>query len=40
LTKWTFVGKVISLSFNMLLKLVITFLPKSKSLLKSWLQSP
>ena len=39
-TKWTFVGKVISLLFNMLSRLVITFLPKSKHLLISWLQSP
>ena len=40
LTKQTFVDKVISLLFNMLSRLVITFLPKSKSLLISWLQSP
>ena len=40
LTRWTFVGKVISLSFNMLSRLVITFLPRSKHLLISWLQSP
>ena len=40
LTRWTFVGKVMSLLFNMLSKLVITFLPKSKHLLTSWLQSP
>ena len=40
LTKWTFAGKVISLLFNMLSKLVIAFLPKSKHLLISWLQSP
>ena len=40
LTRWTFVGKVISLLFNMLSRLVITFLPNSKSLLISWLQSP
>ena len=40
LTKWTFVGKVMSLLFNMLSRLVITFLPKSKHLLISWLQSP
>ena len=40
LTRWTFVGKVMSLLFNMLSRLVITFLPKSKSLLISWLQSP
>ena len=39
LTKWTFVGKVMSLIFNMLSKLVISFLP-SKHLLISWLQSP
>ena len=39
LTRWTFVGKVISLLFNMLSKLVITFLPRSKCLLISWLQS-
>ena len=40
LTRWTFVGKVISLLFNMLPRLIITFLPRSKSLLISWLQSP
>ena len=40
LTEWTFVGKVISLLFNMLSGLVITFLPRSKRLLISWLQSP
>ena len=40
LTRWTFVGKVISLLFNMLSKLVVTFLPRSKLLLISWLQSP
>ena len=40
LTKWTFVGKVMSLLFNMLSTLVITFLPRSKHLLISWLQSP
>ena len=40
LTRWTFVGKVMSLLFNMLSKLVITFLPRSKCLLISWLQSP
>ena len=39
LTRWTFVGKVIALLFNMLSRLVITFLPKSKRLLISWLQS-
>ena len=40
LTRWTFVGKVMSLPFNMLSRLVITFLPKSKRLLISWWQSP
>ena len=40
LTRQTFVGKVISLLFNMLPRLVITFLPRSKHLLISWLQSP
>ena len=40
LTRWTFVGKVIYLLFNMLSRLVITFLPRSKRLLISWLQSP
>ena len=40
LTKWTFVGKVMSLFLNMLSRLVITFLPGSKHLLISWLQSP
>ena len=40
LTRQTFVGKVISLLFNMLSRLVITFLPRSKRLLTSWLQSP
>ena len=40
LTRWTFAGKVISLLFNMLSRLVITFLPGSKRLLVSWLQSP
>ena len=40
LTRWTFVGKVMSLLFNMLSSLVITFLPRSKHLLISWLQSP
>ena len=40
LTRWTFVGKVISLLFNMLPRLVIAFLPGSKCLLISWLQSP
>ena len=40
LTRWTFVGKVMSLLFNMLSRLVIAFLPRSKCLLISWLQSP
>ena len=40
LTRQTFVGKVMCLFFNMLSKLVITFLPRSKRLLISWLQSP
>ena len=40
LTRWTFVGKVMSLLFNMLSKLVITFLPRSKHLLILWLQAP
>ena len=40
LTRWTFVGKVLSLLFNMLSRLVITFLLRSKCLLISWLQSP
>ena len=40
LTRRTFVGKVISLLFNTLSRLVITFLPRSKRLLISWLQSP
>ena len=39
LTKWTFVGKIMSLLFNILSRLVITFLPRSKHLLISWLQS-
>ena len=39
-TRWTFVDKVMSLFFNMLSRLVITFLPRSKRLLISWLQSP
>ena len=39
-TRQTFVGKVMSLLLNMLSKLVITFLPRSKCLLISWLQSP
>ena len=40
LTRWTFVGKVMSLLFNMISRLVITFLPRSKRLLISWLQLP
>ena len=40
LTRWTFVGKLMSLLFNMLSRLVITFLPRSKRLLISWLRSP
>ena len=40
LTRWTFVGKVMSLLLNMLSRLVITFLPRSKRLLFSWLPSP
>ena len=40
LTRWTFAGKVKSLLFNMLSRLLITFLPRSKRLLISWLQSP
>ena len=40
LTRWIFVGKVMSLLLNMLSRLVITFLPRSKGLLISWLQSP
>ena len=39
LTRWTFVGKVMSLLFNMLSRLVIAFLPRNKCLLISWLQS-
>ena len=39
-TRWTFVGKVMSLLFTMLFRLVITFLARSKHLLISWLQSP
>ena len=39
LTRWTFVGKLLSLLFNMLSRLVTTFLPRSKHLLISWLQS-
>ena len=40
LTRWTFVGKVMSLLFNMLSRVVIALLPRSKRLLISWLQSP
>ena len=40
LTRWTFVGKVMSLLFNTQSRLVIAFLPRSKRLLISWLQSP
>ena len=40
LTRWTFVAKVMSLLFNMLSRFVIAFLPRSKCLLISWLQSP
>ena len=40
LTRWAFVGKIMSLLFNMLSRLVIAFLPRSKHLLISWLQSP
>ena len=40
LTRWTLVGEVMSLLFNMLSKLFITFLPRSKYLLISWLQAP
>ena len=40
LTRWTFVGNVVSLLFNMVSRLVITVLPRSKHLLISWLQSP
>ena len=40
LTRWTFVDKVMSLLFNMLSRLVITFLPRNQHLLISWLQSP
>ena len=39
LTMWTFVGKIMSLLFNMLFRFVIAFLPRSKHLLVSWLQS-
>ena len=40
LTRWTFVGKVMSLLFNTLSRLVVAFLPRSKHLLISWLQTP
>ena len=40
LTRWTFVGKVMSLLFNMLSRLIAAFLPRSKRLLISWVQSP
>ena len=40
LTRWTFVGKVMSLLFSMLSRFVIAFLPRSKPLLISWMQSP
>ena len=40
LTGWTFAGKIMSLLFNMLSRFVIDFLPRSKRLLISWLQSP
>ena len=40
LTIWTFVGKIMSLLFNILSRFVIAFLPSSKRLLVSWLQSP
>ena len=40
LARWTFVGKVMSLLWNMLSRLLLTFLPRSKRLLISWLQSP
>ena len=40
LTRWTFVGNIMSLLFNMLSRFVIAFLPRSKHLLISWLQSP
>ena len=39
LTRWTFVGKVMCLLFNMLSRLIVAFIPRSKSLLISWLQS-
>ena len=40
LTRWTFVGKVLALLFNMLSRLVVAFLPRNTCLLISWLQSP
>ena len=40
LTRWNFVDKLMSLLFNMVFRLIITFLPRSKHLLISWLQSP
>ena len=40
LTRWTFVGKVMSLHFNILSRLIIAFLPRSKCLLIAWVQSP
>ena len=40
LTRWTFVGKIMSLIFNMLSRLVLAFLPRIKRFLSSWLQSP
>ena len=40
LVRWTFVGKVMSLLFNILYRFVIAFLPRSKCLLISWLKSP
>ena len=40
LTRWTFVGKVLSLLFHMMSRVVIAFLPRRKRLLISWLQSP
>ena len=40
MTRWTFVGKIMSLLFSMLFRLIITFLPRSKCLLISWIQSP
>ena len=40
LTRWTFVGKIMSLLLNMLSRLVITFIPRRKHLLISWMQSP